>query len=118
MPFLGPGPRTTQTTFPVVFRNNPSSWPGLGLLTATVTLGFFWMTRLAQSDFAQETKKVQGRLDPWGLGGIERKQLAETLRVPGARDKVPPEPARPCHWEHKGHCQESDFKANCSRSFC
>lgn len=42
-------------------------------------------------------KKVQGRLDPWGLGGgggdTERKQLAETLRVPGARDKVPPEPA-------------------------
>lgn len=54
---------------------------------------FVFMTHLAQSDFAQEMKTVQSGLDSWGLRGTERKQLAETLRVPGARDKVPPEPA-------------------------
>lgn len=90
-PFLGPVPHITD---------NLSPWSSEVTLLPSrdqaVTLGF-WVTQLAQSDFAQEMKKVQGRLDPWGLRGTERKQLAETLHVPGARDKVPPELPGPCH---------------------
>jgi hypothetical protein len=61
---------TSQTTYPVVFRSSPSSRPRdqASCGPQSVTLGF-WTTQLAQSDFAQEMKKVQGRLDPWGLGG-------------------------------------------------
>lgn len=67
----------------------------------------FLMAHLAQSDFAQEMKKVQSGLDSWGLGSTERK--GRDPPCSRARDKVPPEPAGPCHLEHKGHCQGSDF---------